>query len=200
MDKRIAALFFAGLAVSIAACGGGGGGYSPPSNSGGGGGNSATPPPPVQKNTIGIALPSGMGSVTTSFGTVGGYTQQTYSQVMAFPPGTVVTIKNLGVQPHTLNVMSTSSFPSNPALSTSAAGGSSLAMGWQSGSIPAGGTVTVTLATAGTYFIGCAFHYTQYGMRDVLMVSSSATPGPQATPQPSSGGGSGGSGCNGVYC
>ena len=143
-----------------------------------------------------------MGTVTTSFGTVGGYTQTTYSQVMAFAPGTTVTIKNLGVQPHTLNVLSTRPFPSNPSLSSSAAGGSSLAMGWQSGAIPAGGTVTVTLATAGTYFIGCAFHYTLNGMRDVLTVSASATPGPQATPQPSSGGGGGGggSGCNGVYC
>jgi hypothetical protein len=41
--------------------------------------------------------------------------------------------------------------------------------------------VTVTLVKAGTYEIGCAFHYAE-GMRDVLVVKDGAKPGPQATP------------------
>ncbi len=149
-------------------------------------------------DAIGEALPTGMGTVSTSFGTIGGFTQSTYSQVLAFPPGTTITIKNLATgTPHTLNVLSTSGFPSNPTLSTTAAGGSTLAAGFASGTIAPGGSVSVTLATAGTYYIGCAFHYISNQMRDVIQVSSSATPGPQATPPAS---GSGGGGCSGIYC
>lgn len=197
MDRRILALIFTGIA-GLAACGGGGGSgsFSPPSGGGGGGG--APPPTGVAAKTIGIALPSGtIGTVNSSFGMVGGYTQSTYSQVLAFPPGTTVKLKNLSSNtPHTLNVISTSGFPSNASLSTTASGGSDLKAGFASGAIPAGGTMSVTLNTPGTYFIGCAFHYS-VGMRDVLMVSDGATPGPQATPQPS---GSSGGGCTGVYC
>lgn len=177
-----------GLAAALAACGGGGGSYAP--SGGGGGGSSTPPPPPVTQaaNTIGLGLPSGtLGTVSTSqYGVVGGYTQQTYSQVLAFAPGTTVTIKNLsGTTPHTLNVLSTSSFPMNPTLSTTASGSSSLDANYASGSIAPGGSVTVTLATAGTYYIGCAYHYgITPSMRDVLLVSASATPGVQATPQP----------------
>jgi plastocyanin len=210
MDRRITALFFAALAASVVACGGGGGGsVSPPSNNGGGGGGgggSAPTPVPtgVPTLTIGMATPSGtIGTVSSSFGIVGGYTQQTYSQVLAFAPGTTVTIKNLSsTSLHTLNVLSTTAFPAQPAtISTSASGGSNLASGFATGNIAPGGTMQVTLNTPGTYFIGCAYHFNDaQSMRDVLMVSASATPGPQATPQPSSGGGGGGSGCGGTYC
>lgn len=196
MNKRISALVFAGIA-SLTACGGGGG-YSPPS--GGGGGGSQPPPSGVGTKTVGLALPDGtIGTVHSSFGVVGGYTQSTYSQVLAFAPGTTITLKNLSSNTvHTLNVLSTSGFPANPALSAAAAGGSDLAAGFASGNIPAGGTMTVTLNTPGTYYIGCAYHFHDaVSMRDVLMVSASATPGPQATPQPS---GSGGGGCTGIYC
>jgi plastocyanin len=195
MKRQFAALLFACIAT-LTACGGGGyggGSTTPPSNSG-----SANTPPPggVASDTIGIALPTGMGTVSTSFGAIGGYTQTAYSQVLAFPPGTTVTIKNLSSSTaHTLNVLSTTGFPTAPALSTSAAGGSALAMGFQSGSIAPGGTVSVTLANPGTYFIGCAYHYLSNGMRDILQVSSSATPGPQATPPAS-----GSTGCSGPYC
>jgi plastocyanin len=123
--------------------------------------------------------------------------------VLAFPPGTTVTIKNLSsTEVHTLNVLSTSAFPAKPAtISTSASGGSSLAAGFATGNIPAGGSMQVTLNTPGTYYIGCAYHYNDAAsMRDVLMVSSSATPGPQATPPPSGGSGGGGGGCTGPYC
>lgn len=182
-------------ALALAACGGYGGGtnYSPPSNSPGGGA-----PAPLSAMTIGFALPSGIiGTVTTPFGVIGGYTQSTYSQVIAFPPGTTVTLKNLSTStPHTLNVLSTSSFPSSPDLSTAAAGGNTLAAGYRSGAIAAGGTATLKLANAGTYFVGCAFHYMNSpSMRGVIEVSANATPGPQATPPPAgSGGGSSGGG------
>lgn len=187
MSKRIDVLAMSlAMTAALAACGGGGGGGVTPT---GGGGSQSTPPPPVTANTIGIALPSGpIGTVSTSaYGTVGGFTQQTYSQTLAFAPGTTVTIRNLSsTTAHTLNVLSTSSFPANPALSTGASGTSSLDANYASGSIAPGGSVTVTLATAGTYYIGCAYHYMNTpSMRDVLIVSASATPGPQATPQPS---------------
>jgi plastocyanin len=201
MNKKFAALIFAGIAA-LTACGGGYGGggsstYNPPPSNGGGG----TPPPGgLGADTIGIALPNGMGTVNTQFGMVGGYTQSTYSQTLAFPPGTKVTIKNLASSDvHTLNVLSMSSFPANPALSSAASGGSTLAMGWASGAIQPGSSVTVTLSNPGTYFIGCAFHYITNGMRDVLQVSNSAQPGPQATP-PASGSGGAPGGCAGVYC
>jgi len=197
MARRIDALLI-GLALTgtLAACGGGGGGgYTPGGGGGGGGGNGGSTPPPVGANTIGVGLPSGMGTVTTAqFGVIGGYTQQTFSQVLAFAPGTQITIRNLSSSvPHTLNVLSTSSFPANPALSTNASGGNQLGANYASGTIAPGGSVVVTLATAGTYYIGCAYHYPlSPSMRDVLIVSNSATPGPQATPAPGSTSGSGG--------
>lgn len=180
----------AALALVLAACGGygGGNGYTPPTTPGGGA------PPPVGTMTIGFALPSGIiGTVNTPFGIIGGYTQNTYSQVIAFPPGTTVTLKNLSSGTlHSLNVLSMSSFPANPDLSTSAAGGNTLAAGYRSGPISGGGTATLKLSNPGTYFVGCAFHYfNSPSMRGVIQVSSNAAPGPQATPPP--GGGSGGS-------
>jgi plastocyanin len=139
-----------------------------------------------------MAAPSGaMGSVNTPpYGMVGGYTQQTYSQVLAFAPGSKITIKNLASgSPHSLNVLSTSSFPANPTISGTSSNSTSLDASYRSGAINPGQSVTVTLSNPGTYYIGCAFHYFDaVSMRDVLLVSSSATPGPQATPQPSSGG------------
>lgn len=201
----LAALF--AFTVSLAACGGGGGGgggITPPNNPG------PTPPPGVSGNSIGAALPtSAIGVVIDpTWGTVGGFTQSSRSQVIAFAPGTQVTVKNLAQAGtgtvHTMNVVSTSAgppavFPANPSLSTTASGGSTLAAGFASGNINPGAQMTVTLATAGTFIVGCAYHYVTNGMRDVIEVSASATPGPQATAQPSSGG-SGGGGCVGVYC
>lgn len=183
------------LAATLAACGGYGGGgtsYSPP------GSTNPGAPAGVGALTIGFALPSGqIGTIASSFGEIGGYTQSIYSQVIAFPPGTTVTLKNLssGV-PHTLNVLSMSGFPTSPTLDTTASGGTTISSGYRSGTINSGGTATLTLATAGTYYIGCAYHYMNTpSMRGIIEVSSSATPGPQATPPPSSGGsGPGGSG------
>jgi plastocyanin len=196
MTKRIDSLIV-GCALTglLAACGGGyggggGGTYTPPST------GPTSAPVGVSPDTIGIGLPSGpIGTVDTPpYGVVGGFTQHVYSQVLAFAPGTTITIKNLSsTNAHTLNVLSTSSFPASPTLSTASSGTTSLDANYASGSIAPGGSVTVTLATAGTYYIGCAYHYMSTpSMRDVLLVSSTATPGPQATAQPSGGTGTGG--------
>lgn len=200
LKKRNLALFFlATVAVSLAACGGGyggGGGYTAP-----GGGTPGTPTG-VSSFTIGFALPDGtIGQVNDpTFGKVGGYTQNVYSQTIAFPPGTTVTLRNLSAATdHTLNVLSTTGFPVSPTLSTNASGGSTLAAGYSSGTVHGGGTLSLLLANAGTYYIGCAYHYMDaVSMRDVIQVNAAATPGPQATPQPS--GASPPGGCTGLYC
>ncbi len=66
------------------------------------------------------------------------------------------------------------------------------------GPIEPGKSITVTLATEGTFLIECAFHYKE-GMQDVLIVKANQKPGPQGTPMPKAtasstppGGGSGG--------
>lgn len=202
---RIAIFCLAALAVALPACGGGasGGSTTPPGSSGG---TTSSPPTGVSSLTIGFALPDGTIGVVNdpTFGTVGGYTQNVYSQTIAFPPGTVVTIRNLSsATDHTLNVLSTTGFPAAPSLPTTASGGTTLAAGYTSGTIHGGQSASVTLATAGTYYIGCAYHYMDaISMRDVIQVSAAAVPGPQATPQPTSGGGGfgGGNGCQGPYC
>jgi predicted lipoprotein with Yx(FWY)xxD motif len=145
----------------------------------------ATPAPSTQQ-IVGIALPTGtMGSLTDpAFGLIGGYTEATSSQVLFFASGTQVMIKNLSAgDVHTLNVLSTTGpFPANPTLSPTAAGGSTLAAGYASGSVNAGTLVGPVTLQTGTYWIGCAFHYARNNMRDVLIVGGTATPGPQATP------------------
>ena len=205
MHKRIAV--FALLAVSaLAACGGGGGsggGFSPPG--GGGAGPTPTPVPTLGPLTVGVAQPgiSSIGTVTDpTFGVVGGYTQSTYSQVLAFPVGSSITVRNLATATaHTFNVVSTTGFPANPTLSSAASGGGSIGPTYASGNLAAGGSVTLALTAAGTYYFGCAYHYLSAPqMRDVIEVSNTATPGPQATPAAPAGGGGGGGGCVGIYC
>jgi len=198
MHKRIP--IFALLAISaLAACGGGagGGGYAPPS---GGGSPVATAAPTLAPLAVGVALPTtGIGSVADpTFGQVGGYTQSTYSQTLAFPVGSTITLTNLSAStPHTLDVVGTSGFPANPALTTSASGGGMSAT-YASGNINGGQSVSIALSTAGTFYFGCAYHYLSAPqMRDVIQVSNTATPGPQATPNPGAGGGTG---CVGIYC
>jgi plastocyanin len=159
-------------------------------------------PTGVGSLSIGVALPTtGIGvEMDPTWGQVAGYTQSTNSQVLAFPVGTTITIKNRDNTVHTMNVIGTPSgppanFPANPPLSIAPIGGTNLAAGYASGNVMPGASVSVTLSTAGTFLIGCAYHYLSNNMRDVLQVSNSATPGPQATPPPSGGGG-----CVGPYC
>lgn len=190
------------LATSaLAACGGGGsggGGFTPPS--GGGATPGPTAAPTVAPLSVGVALPtSGIGSLTDpTFGQVGGYTQSTYSQTLAFPAGSTITVTNLSAAtPHTFDVVGTTGFPANPALTTTASGGG-ISPTYASGNINGGASVTIALATAGTYYFGCAYHYLSAPqMRDVIQVSTTATPGPEATP---SGGAGAGGGCVGIYC
>lgn len=144
----------------------------------------------LPKDTIGEELPSeDVGSIKSTVwkATLGGFTQIQRSQSLAFPPGTKITIRNLSKSiAHTLDVVKVISgppavFPSNPNLSIAAKGDGKLESGYASGPISPGKSVTVTLVKAGTYLIGCAFHYDE-GMRDVIVVKDGAKPGPQATP------------------
>jgi plastocyanin len=142
----------------------------------------------LPKDTIGEELPS-EGVKTKqdpSWGLVGGFTQSTTAQVLAFPPGTIVTIKNLSSSiSHTLDVVAKrkkppANFPSNPSLPTQAHGNGILGLGYASGIIGPGKTVTVTMSHKGNYLIGCAFHYAE-GMQDVVRIFPKATPGPTFT-------------------
>jgi plastocyanin len=208
MHKQILTLSAAAV-LTLAACGGGGS-----SGSGGGGGYGGGPLPTSAPSSspapgahiVSISLPGGIGVEMdpTWKGPIGGYSQTTFSQVLGFPVGTVVTLKNISAStPHTFNVIATSAgppanFPASPGLSTTPSGGNTLAAGYASGAIAGGGTVNVTLANAGMYLIGCAFHYASNQMRDVIVVQANATPGPQATPPPSGTPPPGGGGC--PYC
>jgi plastocyanin len=142
--------------------------------------------------TVSEELPTeGLGTVNDPFwkATLGGYTQQQFSQALGFAPGTKLTIKNISpVNDHTLNVVKKitgppAKFPPSPSLGMSPSGGK-LQKGYRSGIIKWGSSVKVTLGKAGIYLFGCAFHYHQ-GMQDVFVVHTGATPGPQGTKPPS---------------
>lgn len=185
--KKSGAVALAAIACALAACGGG----NVP-------GNSVSGPSFIQslgpdtklhftlpKDTIGEELPS-EGVKTKqdpTWGLVGGFTQSTTAQVLAFPPGTKVTIMNLSSSlSHTLDVIAKrrrppANFPQNPSLPVPPHGNGVLGLGYASGAIAPGKSVTVTLSNIGNYLIGCAFHY-HYGMKDVIRVNAKATPGP----------------------
>jgi hypothetical protein len=201
MQLRMPVALIAVTLVALAtACTSGGGG-------GGGGGVTVTPTPtPISttsaQQVVRLALPTtAMGSENDpTFGLVAGFTQTNSSQVLGFAPGAQIMIQNgQSTTPHTLgDTGGTSSFPASAAaLSFTAAGGSTLAPGFQTGTINASATIGPFTLTSGTYYIGCAYHYTSNSMRDVLVVAANATPGPQATQPPGSstpspGGGGGG--------
>jgi plastocyanin len=197
MAIKLFAVALAIVGIALVACGGRGGGSSiMPS-----GVTTFTLPgmgpdllvtAKLPKHTIGEELPiEGLGSIHSSKwkAELGGYTQKARSQSLAFPPGTKITIRNLSKNTvHTLNVIKEINgppavFPHNPNLSKTAKGDGKLEAGYASGKIQPGKSVTVTLAKAGTYLIGCAYYYNE-GMRDVIVVKRGALPGPQATPTP----------------
>ena len=146
---------------------------------------SITLPDRLPRHTIGEELPTeGVGSKNDpTWGMVGGFTQTKKAQVLAFPPGITVTIRNLTTNDvHTLNVIGKAGrppahFPANPPLSTSAHGGGKFGIGYASGLLNPGKSVKAKLVKAGKYLIGCAIHYNE-GMRDVIIVKAGATPGP----------------------
>ncbi len=185
MNIRASVPWFAVIAVAIVAACTNGGGLSAP---GGGGGA----PSPLPSSAIGVAIPTGKIGVVNDpvWGTVSGYTQQQTSQVLAFPPGSKLTITNLSkTTPHTLNVVGKRNgpppdFPANPSLSFSPSGNGVLGTDYASGTLNPGASVTVTLSNPGIYLIGCAFHYIEFNMRDVIEVVAGATPGPTASPGP----------------
>ncbi|MBV8066895.1 MAG: SCO family protein, partial [Candidatus Eremiobacteraeota bacterium] len=151
-----------------------------------------TPPPTLPPSAIGVGIPSAKMGVENdpAWGTIGGYTEQQTSQVLAFPPGVTITIKNLSSNtPHTLNVLAQTNgpppnWPKNPSLSFSPGGNGVLSTSYASGILNPGASVTVKLSNPGIYLIGCAFHYVSNAMRDVIQVVAGATPGPTASPGP----------------
>jgi len=184
--KKSGGAALAVIACALAACGGN---MSPNANPGTSFVQSLGPQTVLHfalpANTIGEELPS-EGVKTKqdpTWGLVGGFTQSTTAQVLAFPPGTKVTIENLSkTYSHTLDVVAKrtkppAKFPKNPSLPVGAMGNGILGIGYASGSISPGKSVTVTLSNKGTYLIGCAFHYHE-GMQDVIRVAAKATPGP----------------------
>jgi len=194
------ALFAVTLVALVAACSGGGSGGPPPP---------FTPPTPTPTNSnssqqvVRLALPTtAIGTENDpTFGLVGGFTQAVFSQVLGFAPGAQIMIQNgQSTTQHTLgDTGGHGSFPASASLSMTAAGGSTISSGFQSGTINPSQTLGPFTLTAGTYFIGCAFHYASNQMRDVLVVAAGATPGPQATQPagsstPNPGGGGGGYG------
>lgn len=211
MLRKFVALSLAVTAGILVACGGGHG--AGPSSMGGGMpmalpplGNDLSIDATLPKHTIGENLPSTLGTIKIRSGMVGGFTQTHWSQMLAFPPGTKITIHNLSKNTaHTFDVVKeifrpTVRFPKNPTLSEAKRGGDKLLVGYASGPIKPGHSVTVVLAKEGVYMVGCFFHYS-IGMRDVIVVKKGAKPGPQATPpggggnpgpSPTSSGGGGG--------
>jgi len=169
------------LAASLAACGGGG--STTPAHM-----NPAPGPSISSQQVVTEALPSSAIGVENdpTYGTIAGFTQTVYSQTLAFAPGSQIMIANGQTAPHTFNVLSTASFPVAPALSTTASGGATIASGFASGTIAPGTMAGPFTLTGGTYYIGCAYHYISSTMRTVLVVAAGASPGPQATPAPSS--------------
>lgn len=187
-----AGLALAGLAIS--ACGGRGSGPAT------GQGVAIIPLPQINpdvavwatvpKDTIGEELPSeGVGSIRSTHWktTLGGYTQQRYAQALGFKPHLKITILNLSHSiEHTFDVVKEikgppALFPKNPKLPKLKQGGSDLQMGYASGIIKPGKSVTVTLTKPGIFLFGCAFHY-HSGMHGLIVVAANATPGPQGTP------------------
>lgn len=187
--KRLGLLAAVAAIALVAGCGGGG--SSTPAMSVAA--PAATPTSTVtatpQEITMSLPGSTGIGTQTDPvYGAIAGYTEQTYSQVLGFVPGAQIMIVNgqsaAEATPHTLNVLSQTSFPASPTLTTSASGGNTIAAGFQTGVVAAATTMGPFTLTAGLYYIGCGFHYLSNGMRTVLNVAAAATPGPQATPVP----------------
>jgi plastocyanin len=144
----------------------------------------------LPKNTVGEELPfEGVGTHKDKiWGTIGGFTQMQFAQVLAFPPGTKITVRNLSKDiQHTFDVVGMATkgparFPTKQP-QQNASGGDVLEVGYASGPINPGKHVTLRLTKPGTYLIQCAFHWNE-GMDDVLIVKAGAKPGAQGTPSP----------------
>ena len=191
----IAALILSGAV--IAGCGGGGGGGT--TAPGPGPQPSVSAVPAVQI----VLFSKFVGSINQPpFGTVQGFTQQTYSQVLGLSPGQQIMLTNGDTHTHTFNVYAAYPTPPPPGgtLDTTPSNTTTLDVGYRSGPIAPGtsvGPLTVT-NTLGNLYIACAFHFGSNNMQDGAVVSVNATPGPQAS-APAGGGGSPPP-CHGPYC
>jgi hypothetical protein len=194
---RIAIVALAVAAAVAAGCGGGGGGGST-SAPGPGPQPSVSAVPAVQI----VLFAKFVGKINDpTFGTVQGFTQQAYSQVLGLTPGQQIMLTNGDSVTHTFNVYSAYPTPPPPngTLDTTPSGTTTLDAGFRSGPILPGasvGPLTVT-NTLGNLYIACAFHFGSNGMQDGVVVSVNATPGPQASAP--AGGGSPPP-CKGPYC
>jgi hypothetical protein len=177
---RIAIVALAIAAAVAAGCGGGGGGSTSAPGPG--------PQPSVSSvPAVEIVLFSKfVGKINDpTFGTVQGFTQQAYSQVLGLSPGQQIMLTNGDTVTHTFNVYSAYPTPPPPngTLDTTSSGTSTLDVGYRSGPIAAGmsvGPLTVT-NNVGNLYIACAFHFGSNNMQDGVVVSVNATPGPQAS-------------------
>jgi hypothetical protein len=184
-------------AATAAGCGGGGGGGTSVNGPGPGPQPSISAVPAVQI----VLFAKNVGQINEPpFGTVQGFTQQNFSQVLGLSPGQQIMLTNGDTVTHTFNVYSVYPTPPPPGgtLDTTPSGTTVLDAGFRSGPIAPGGSVgplTVTSST-GNFFIACAFHFGSNNMQDGVVVQVGATPGPQAsvasggTPPP----------CKGPYC
>ncbi len=174
---------------------------------GGGGGSTSAPGPGPQPSVSAVPavhivlFAQYVGKINDpTFGTVQGFSQQNYSQVLGLAPGQQIMLTNGDNVTHTFNVYSAYPTPPPPngTLDTTSSGTSTLDVGYRSGPIAPGtsvGPLTVT-NNSGNLYIACAFHFGSNGMQDGVVVNVSATPGPQASIA------SGGSPppCHGPYC
>ena len=199
MFRKLASLSAVLVASTLVACGGGGmtqnagGSSAMPMMTGHGmpAGDELALTATLPGDTVGEELPSeGVGtSDHKPWGKVGGFTQTQRAQTLAFPPGTTITIRNLSKSnEHTFNFVKAiagppAHFPANVNLSISAHGHGVFGPGYASGPLAPGASVKVKLSKAGTYLIGCAFHYAE-GMQDVIVIKAGTKPGPEGTPIP----------------
>jgi plastocyanin len=199
MFRKLASLSTVLVACTLVACGGGvatqnaGSSYAMPMMAGHAmaAGDELAIMATMPGDSVGEELPDeGIGTADHKpWGKVGGYTQTQRAQTLAFPPGTVITVHNLSkTNEHTFNFVEAvksapAHFPTNVNLAVNAHGNGEFGPGFASGPIAPGGSVKVKLSKAGTYLIGCAFHYSE-GMQDVIVIKDAAKPGPQGTPIP----------------
>src|SRR5580704_18277923 len=131
---RIAIVALAISAAVVAGCGGGGG--------------SATAPGPGPQPSVSavpaveiVLFSKNVGMINDpTFGTVQGFTQQAYSQVLGLSPGQQIMLKNGDSVTHTFNVYAAYPTPPPPngTLDTSSSNTSVLDVGYRSGPIAPG--------------------------------------------------------------
>lgn len=195
-----AALVVGIVAIIFSGCGGGSSSVSGGSNNGncaalqqygGGGGSPGSCPSPTPTPTkaasaqsVGLDLTGESVVTTTSDGTVLGYFNGTNpdtpngSGVVNLTASGTVQFHNVDTQPHTASFLGAYS-GSYPATFTNTNGATSSPAGtvisspnFSAGNINAGAVSAVyDTGGPGMFIFGCAYHYTAFGMRTVIIVS-----------------------------